>query len=191
MNTLIAEHTENGDMVFDIHQRLANDRIFFISQIVDDKFASDMVANLILKNAESKTEQITLFINSEGGNISSILSIYDIMQLIECPIQTIAIGDVNSESLILLCGGTKGLRCASKNAMMKPEEITFFNMGQSSMDDSKITLDLYRSFNKKMLEIIAKHSGKTVTTLMKDIKNGIFFTAEKARKYGLIDKVMK
>lgn len=191
MNTLIAEHTENGDMVFDIHQRLAADRIFFISQIVDDKFASDMVANLILKNAESKTEQITLFINSEGGNISSILSIYDIMQLIECPIQTIAIGDVNSESLILLCGGTKGLRCASKNAMMKPEEITFFNMGQSSMDDSKITLDLYRSFNKKMLEIIAKHSGKTVATLMKDIKNGIFFTAEKAKKYGLIDKVMK
>lgn len=191
MNTLIAEHTENGDMVFDIHQRLASDRIFFISQIVDDKFASDMVANLILKNAESKTEQITLFINSEGGNISSILSIYDIMQLIECPIQTIAIGDVNSESLVLLCGGTKGLRCASKNAMMKPEEITFFNMGQSSMDDSKITLDLYRSFNKKMLEIIAKHSGKSVTTLMKDIKNGIFFTAEKAKKYGLIDKVMK
>jgi len=191
MNTLIAEHTENGDMVFDIHQRLAADRIFFISQIVDDKFASDMVANLILKNAESKTEQITLFINSEGGNISSILSIYDIMQLIECPIQTIAIGDVNSESLILLCGGTKGLRCASKNAMMKPEEITFFNMGQSSMDDSKITLDLYRSFNKKMLEIIAKHSGKSVATLMKDIKNGIFFTAEKAKKYGLIDKVMK
>jgi ATP-dependent Clp protease protease subunit len=191
MNTLIAEHTENGDMVFDIHQRLAADRVFFISQIIDDKFASDMVANLILKNAESKTEKITLFINSEGGNISSILSIYDIMQLIECPIQTIAIGDVNSESLIILAGGTPGLRCASKNAVMKPEEITFYNMGSSSMDDSKITLDLYRFFNKKMLEIIAKHSGKTVAVLTKDIKNGIFFTADKAKKYGLIDKVIK
>lgn len=191
MNTLISEHTENGDIIFDIHQKLASDRIFFISQLVDDKFASDIVANLILKNAESKTEQITFFINSEGGNISSILSIYDMMQLVECPIQTIAIGNVNAESLILLVGGTKGLRCASKNVMIKPEEITFFDMHAGSMEDSKITLDLYRSFNKKMLEIISKHSGKNIATLTADIKNGMFFTAEKAKKYGLIDKVIK
>ena len=110
MNTIVLQETPNGDIPIDVYQKLADDRILFITDHINDQIATDIIATLLLKDFESSDQKITLFINSDGGDIRNTLMIYDVMQMISAPIKTVCIGSAMDEAVILLSGGEKGRR---------------------------------------------------------------------------------
>lgn len=190
MNTVILEQNNDGDVAVDVYQKLANDRILFICGEITDELATDIVATLMLKDAENPQEKITLFINSDGGHIRNALMIYDVMSIIEAPVETICIGDAIDESLIVLAGGAPGMRYATKNAVIAFSQLSHDWYMHTNLSDAKKILDLSSADNKRMMEIVAKHSGKALKEVMEDFDRKVFMTASQAAKYGLIDKVI-
>jgi ATP-dependent Clp protease protease subunit len=192
MNTLILEETEQGeDMAIDVYQRLANDRILFIHEFIDDKLASNICATLLLKNAESKEEKISLFINSEGGDIRSVFMIYDMMNIIDAPIETICAGSAWDESLLILAAGTEGMRFATQNSVICASHLMYDKMHFSDLTDARIIKDLIKNDNKRMLEAFASITKKTYKQIADDFSNKTFMTPAQAKKYGLIDGIVK
>lgn len=190
MNTFILESNEHGEYPVDIYQKLAGDRILFISDVVNEKIATDIVATLILKDHEDPTSKISLFINSSGGDIRSAFMIYDVMKMIEAPIETVCIGSAVDESLIILAAGTPGMRLATKNSFFSFSQLIHNSMWQSNLTDAKKIVDRYSRDNKNMMEIIAKASHKTVKEVMNDFERRVFMSPQEAVKYGLIDKII-
>lgn len=190
MNTFVIEETEHGDLPVDVYHKLADDRILFLSDIIDDKIATDIVATLLLKDAENSESKITLFINSEGGDIRNTLMIYDMMQMIQAPIETVCIGSAMGESVIILAAGTPGMRFATKNSMISINQLTNDWSNYSDLTDAKIALDQGLSDNKKMMDILSKCTKKTLKEVSSDFDRRVFFTCNQAMKYGLIDKVV-
>jgi ATP-dependent Clp protease protease subunit len=190
VNTIILEETEHGEVPIDIYQKLANDRILFLFNLIDDKLASDIIATLLLKDGEDSDAKITLFINSDGGDIRNVLMIYDMMQIIEAPIETVCIGSAQNEAAILLAAGTPGMRFATKHAVIAASQLVHEWMSFSDLTDAKQILELSSKDNKRMMEIIAKSCGKTTKEVMVDFERKVFMNANQAVKYGLIDKVI-
>lgn len=190
MNTLVLESTEQGDMAVDVYQKLAGNRILFISSEIDDKLAADISATLLLKDTENSQVKITLFINSSGGNIRNVLMIYDMMQMIEAPIETICIGAAMDEAAMLLAAGEPGMRFATKNAQISVSQLINDSWAPSNLTDAKKYLDLSVSDNKRMMDILSKCSGKTTKEVMTDFDRRVFMSASQALHYGLIDKVI-
>ena len=190
LNTLVLESTENGDLPLDVYQKLANDRILFICNSISDELATDIVATLLLKDAEDSDNKITLFINSEGGDIRNALMIYDTMSMIEAPIETVCIGSAMDEAAIILAGGTPGLRFATKNSVIAVSQLVHDWYTHSNLTDAKKILDQSMIDNKRMMEIIAKASGKSIKQVTEDFERRVFFNANQAVKYGIIDKVI-
>lgn len=190
MNTIVTEATEHGDIPIDIYQKLSNDRILFVCDIIDDKLATDIVATLLLKDAEDSEKKITLFINSEGGDIRNILMIYDMMQLVQAPIETVCIGSAMDEVAIILAAGTPGLRLATKNSLISINQLTHDWANYSDLTDAKKVLDQCLQDNKKMMEILAKTTNKTLKQVVSDFDRRIFMNCNQAAKYGIVDKVV-
>ena len=190
MNTLILEDTEMGEMPMDVYQKLANDRILFITNFITDTVATDIIATLLLKDSEDSEKKITLFINSDGGDIRNVLMIYDVMMLVQAPIETICIGSAMDESALLLAGGTKGMRFATKNAVITASQLVQdWNMS-TNLTDGKNLLDQFVIDNNRLMEIFAKSCGKTIKQVKEDLDRRVFFNAAKAVRYGLIDKII-
>lgn len=190
MNTIITETTEHGEIPVDIYQKLASDRILFLCNHIDDKLATDIVATLLLKDSEDSEKKITLFINSEGGDIRNVLMIYDMMSMISSPIETVCIGAAMDEAAIILSAGTPGMRFATKNSVIAVSQLVNDWMAYADLTEAKQMLDQVVSDNKAMMNIIAKNSGKTVKQVMQDYDRRVFLTAAQAVKNGLIDKVV-
>ncbi len=190
MNTIVTEMTDHGELPVDIYQKLSNDRILFICDVIDDKLATDIVATLLLKDSENPDEKITLFINSEGGDIRNVLMIYDMMCLIQAPIETVCIGSAMDEVAIILAAGTPGMRFATKNSVISINQLTHDWVNYSDLTDAKKVLDQFLSDNKKMMEILAKSCGKTYKQVIENFNRRVFMNCNQAVKYGLIDKVV-
>lgn len=190
MNTIIIEETEDGEVPIDIYQKLANDRILFLFNLIDDKLASDIVATLLLKDSEDNKTKITIFINSDGGDIRNVLMIYDMMQIVEAPIETVCIGSAQNEAAILLAAGTPGMRFATKHAIIAFGQLVHEWMAYSDLSDAKQSLELSSKDNKRMMEIIAKSSDNSLKKVMEDFERKVFMNSSQAAKYGLIDKVI-
>lgn len=190
MNTIVTETTEHGEMPIDIYQKLSNDRILFLCDIIDDKLATDVVATLLLKDSEDSEKKITLFINSEGGDIRNVLMIYDMMCLIQAPIETVCIGSAMDESALILAAGTPGMRLVTKNSLVSINQLTHDWTNYSDLTDAKKVLDQCMGDNKKMMDIIAKSSGKTLKQVVEDFNRRVFMNCNQTVKYGLADKVV-
>jgi ATP-dependent Clp protease, protease subunit len=191
MNTLILEETEQGEVPIDVYQKLANDRILFICGDINDEIATDIVATLLLKDSEeAQDKKITLFINSEGGDIRNALMIYDVMTMIQSPVETICIGAAMDEAALILAGGTKGCRFATKNAVIACTQLTHDWYTRANLTDAKKLLDQSTIDNKRIMEIFAKASGKTTKQVAKDFDRRVYMSALQARKYGIIDTVV-
>jgi ATP-dependent Clp protease protease subunit len=190
LNTLILETTEHGDMPVDIYQKLANDRILFISDTLNPKIATDIIATLLLKDSESTIEKISLFINSSGGDVRSAFMIYDVMQMIHAPIETVCLGSAMDEAIIILTSGTPGMRLATKNSVFSISQLEHTWMAQANLTNAKKIVNRYARDNKSMMEIIARGSNKNIKQIMEDFERRVFLTAPQAVKYGLIDKVI-
>lgn len=190
MNTAVIESTENGDVLIDIYQKLSNDRILFICNDINDKLATDIVATLLLKDIEDSEKKITLFINSEGGDIRNVLMIYDMMNIIKSPIETVCIGSAMDEAVLLLSSGTPGMRFATKNAAIAPSQLINEWMNHADLTDAKKMLEHVMEDNKRMMEIFSKTTGKPAKQIAADFERRTFMTAAQAVKYNLIDKVV-
>jgi len=123
LNTLVLEQTESGDVPIDVYAKLSQDRILFLSEPLHDELATDMIATLLLKDSENHDEKITLFINSHGGDIRNAFMIYDVIQMIEAPVETICIGAAFDEALILISGGEVGSRFATRHAVLAAAQL--------------------------------------------------------------------
>lgn len=190
MNTLVLEQTENGDVAMDVYQKLAQDRILFLSEELHDELATDMVATLLLKDSEDPDKKITLFINSHGGDIRNAFMIYDVMTMIQAPIETVCIGAAMDEALILLTGGAPGMRFATKHAIIAATQLLPGLHMHTDLPGAAAIMQQHKMDNDRLMDILAGTSGKTISQVRKDFDRRVFFNAKQAMKYGFIDGIV-
>ena len=190
MNTLVLEDTEMGEMPMDVYQKLANDRILFITEYISDEIATDLIATLLLKDHEDNEKKITLFINSMGGDIRNVFMIYDVMTMIQAPIETVCMGAAMDEAALLLAGGRNGMRMATKNSVISVSQLINPWHMHTNLTDAKNLMEQFNTDNSRLLEILSKATNKTIKQVKADFDRRTFFTAQKAQKYGLIDKII-
>jgi ATP-dependent Clp protease protease subunit len=189
MNTFVLEEGPHGDVPVDVFQKLAEDRTIFVAGHIDDRLASDIKATLILKDYEDGDEKITIFINSDGGDVRSALVIVDTMNMISAPVQTICNGAAMNEAAIILTSGEKGMRYATKNAAISVSQLSQDWIMGTNLIDGKNILDQLLVDNNNIMAIFAEATGKKVAQIKKDFERKKFFNTMQAKKYGLIDSV--
>jgi ATP-dependent Clp protease protease subunit len=189
LNTIVTETTEQGEMPIDVFQKLCNDRILFITGEIDDNMATDITATLLLKDGECE-DKITIFLNSQGGDIRNILTIYDVMCMIGSPIETVCIGTAAHGAAIILAAGTPGMRFATKHSIICIEQLINDWMKHSDLTEAKTSLAQSSEDNKRMMNIFAKTTNKPLKQIMADFDRKVFMSSQQAVKYGFIDKVV-
>ena len=183
----VIEQTNRGERAYDIYSRLLNDRIVFLSDEVNDVTASLVVAQLLFLEAQDPDKDISLYINSPGGSVSSGFAIYDTMNYIKCDVSTICIGMAASMGAFLLSGGAKGKRFALPNAEIMIHQPSGGVQGQAS--DIKIHADHILRTRERLNRILSQNTGRPLDVIERDTERDNFMTAEEAAEYGLIDKV--
>ena len=190
MNTLVLEQTEHGEIPVDVYQKLSSDRILFITDALDDRLASDIVATLFLKDHEDSDKKITLFINSHGGDIRNAFMIYDVMTMVQAPIETVCIGAAMDEALVLLAGGTAGMRLATPHAIISATQLVHSFHMHTDLPGARAIFEQEKQDNQRLMEILSKASKKPIAQVKKDFDRRVFFNAKSAQKYGFIDKIV-
>ena len=184
----VVEQTGRGERSYDIYSRLLKDRIIFLGEQIDEHVAGLVVAQLLFLEAEDPEKDICIYINSPGGSVTAGMAIYDTMQYIKPDVSTICVGMAASMGAFLLAGGTKGKRFALPNAEVMIHQPLGGMQGQAT--DIKIHADRIIRIRQTLNEILAKETGKSVEQIAKDTDRDNFLSAEEAREYGLIDKVI-
>ena len=184
----VVEQTGKGERSYDIYSRLLLDRIVFISGEVHDDMANAIVAQLLFLQSQDPKKQINVYINSPGGSVTAGLAIYDTMQFVKCPIATYCIGQAASMGAVLLTAGTKGLRHALPNARIMIHQPSGGAEGKAT--DIEITAKEILRLKEVLNGILAKHSGKKIADVVNDTERDYFMSAEEAKEWGLIDKVI-
>ena len=184
----VVEQTSRGERSYDIFSRLLNDRIIFLGEEVNDTTASLVVAQLLYLEAQDPDKDIQLYINSPGGSVTDGMAIYDTMQYIKCDVSTICIGMAASMGAFLLSSGTKGKRIALPNAEIMIHQPSGGAQGQ--VTDIQIHANRIAEIKKKLNEIMAENTGRSIEEVTRDTERDHFLTAEQAKEYGLIDKVI-
>ena len=184
----VVEQTSRGERSYDIFSRLLNDRIIFLGEEVNATTASLVVAQLLYLESQDPDKEIQLYINSPGGSVTAGMAIYDTMQYIKCDVSTICIGMAASMGAFLLSSGAKGKRIALPNAEIMIHQPSAGTQGQ--VTDMAIHLKRLETIKKKINEIMASNTGKSVEQITADCERDNFMSAEEAREYGLIDKVI-
>ncbi len=185
---MVVEQTSRGERAYDIFSRLLKERIVFIGTAIDDYIASLAIAQMLHLEAEDPEKDISVYINSPGGSVTAGLAIYDTMQLIRPQVATICVGMAASMGAILLLAGEKGKRQALPNSRIMIHQPWGGVQGTAS-DISIQAVEILKT-KKRLNEIIAHHTGKSVEEVEKDTDRDNYMSAEQAREYGLIDKVL-
>ena len=180
----VVEQTNRGERSYDIFSRLLNDRIIFLGEEVNATTASLVVAQLLYLEAQDPDKEIQLYINSPGGSVTDGMAIYDTMQYIKCDVSTICVGMAASMGAFLLSSGTKGKRLALPNAEI------MIHQPKGQVTDMAIHLRRLEIIKKRLNHILADNTGQSVETVTADCERDNFMTAEEAKEYGLIDKVI-
>ena len=184
----VVEQTSRGERSYDIFSRLLNDRIIFLGEEVNDTTASLVVAQLLYLEAQDPDKDIQMYINSPGGSVTAGMAIYDTMQYIKCDVSTICVGMAASMGAFLLSAGAKGKRLALPNAEIMIHQPSAGTQGQ--VTDMAIHLKRLEIIKRRLNNILAENTGKSVETVTADCERDNFMTAEEAKEYGLIDKVI-
>ena len=184
----VVEQTSRGERSYDIFSRLLSDRIIMLSEEVNDASASVIVAQLLFLEAQDPDKDIQFYINSPGGSVTSGLAIYDTMQYIKPDVSTICIGMAASMGAFLLSSGAKGKRIALPNSEIMIHQPSGGSQGQAT--DIQIQAEHILKIKKKLNEILADNTGKSIKEIEKDCERDHFMSAEEAKEYGLIDKVI-
>ncbi|CAL4324392.1 ATP-dependent Clp endopeptidase proteolytic subunit ClpP [Buchnera aphidicola] len=185
---MVIEQTPRGERSYDIYSRLLKERIIFITGAIEDYLANSVIAQLLFLEAENPNKDISLYINSPGGIISSGISIYDTMQFIKPEINTICIGQACSMGAFLLSSGTKGKRFSLPNSRIMIHQPLGGYKGQVS--DIEIHANEIIKIKKKLNHIFSIQTGKSIKKIEKDTERDCFLSAKEALKYGLIDSIL-
>jgi len=186
---MVVEQTARGERAYDIYSRLLKERLIFIVGPVDDYMANIVVAQMLFLESENPDKDISLYINSPGGVVTSGLAIYDTMQFVKPDISTICIGQAASMGAVLLAGGTKGKRFALPHARMMIHQPLGGFQGQAADMEIHAREMLYT--RDRLNKILAKHTGQTVETIKKDTDRDNFMSSPDSVTYGLIDKILE
>ncbi|HJH61999.1 MAG TPA: ATP-dependent Clp endopeptidase proteolytic subunit ClpP [Firmicutes bacterium] len=185
----VVEQTSRGERSYDIFSRLLNDRIIFLGEDVNATTASLVVAQLLYLEAQDPDKDIQFYINSPGGSVTDGMAIYDTMQYIKCDVSTICIGMAASMGAFLLSAGAKGKRLALPNAEIMIHQPSAGTQGQ--ITDMALHLRRLEIIKRRMNQILAENTGKSVEQVTADCERDNFMSAQEALDYGLIDKVIK
>ena len=184
----VVEQTSRGERSYDIFSRLLNDRIIFLGEEVNPTTASLVVAQLLHLEGQDPDKDIQLYINSPGGSITDGMAIYDTMQYIKCDVSTICVGMAASMGAFLLSAGAKGKRIALPNAEIMIHQPSAGTQGQ--ITDMAIHMKRLEIIKKRMNAILADNCGKNVEQVTADCERDNFMSAEEAKEFGLVDKVI-
>lgn len=191
MNTLVpmvVEQTNRGERAYDIYSRLLKERLIFVTGPVEDNMASLITAQLLYLEAENPKKEISMYINSPGGVVTSGMAIYDTMQFIRPAVATLCIGQAASMGSLLLCAGEPGMRYALPNARIMVHQPSGGFQGQAS--DIERHAQEILSLRERLNGVYAKHTGQKVETIAEALERDNFMTADAAQEFGLIDKVI-
>jgi ATP-dependent Clp protease, protease subunit len=186
---MVVEQTSRGERSFDIYSRLLNERIIFLGDAVDDQIANLVVAQLLHLESEDPDKDISLYINSPGGQIYAGLAIYDTMQFIKPDVTTICFGMAMSMGSLLLAGGTAGKRLALPNSRILIHQPSGGYQGQSA--DIEIHAQEILDLRRRMDEIYANHTGQALEKVHDDMDRDRYFKPDEAVEYGLIDRIIE
>ena len=185
----VIQQESRGERVYDLPSRLLRERIIFITGPIDDNVAASICMQLLFLEAENPKKEISMYINSPGGVVTSGLSIYDTMQFIRCPVSTTVMGQAASMGSLLLTAGEKGLRFALPNSRIMVHQPSGGYQGQ--VTDILIHAKEVESLKRRLNEIYVHHTGRDYQTIEEALERDNFFTSEAALAFGLIDKVIE
>ncbi len=192
MNTLVpmvVEQTNRGERAYDIYSRLLKERIIFVTGVVEDMMASLITAQLLFLEAENPKKEISMYINSPGGVVTSGMAIYDTMQFIRPSVSTLCIGQAASMGSLLLCAGQKGMRFALPNARIMVHQPSGGFQGQAS--DIELHAREILALRARLNEIYSGHTGQSVEAVETALERDNFMTAEGAKDWGIVDSVIE
>jgi len=184
---MVIETSSRGERAYDIYSRLLRERIIFLGDAIEDHVANLIIAQLLFLDAEDPERDISLYINSPGGVVTSGLAIYDTMQYLRAPVSTICIGMAASMASVLLAAGAKGKRYALPNSRIMIHQGSAGFRGNTP--DVFIQVKELEELNKRLNKILADHTGQTEDKVIRDTDRDYFMSAEQARAYGIIDEV--
>jgi ATP-dependent Clp protease protease subunit len=185
---MVVEQSPRGERAFDIYSRLLKERIIFLGTPVDDSVASVIIAQLLFLEADDPDKDITFYINSPGGSVTAGMAIYDTMQYIRCDVATLCMGQAASMGALLLAAGAAGKRFSLPSSRIMIHQPMGGFQGQAT--DIDIHAREILRMRKDLNAILARHTGRTVKKIQNDTERDNFMSAEEARKYGIIDKVL-
>ncbi|MBU1727592.1 MAG: ATP-dependent Clp endopeptidase proteolytic subunit ClpP [Candidatus Omnitrophica bacterium] len=186
---MVIEQTSRGyERAYDIYSRLLKDRIVFIGTPIDDYVANLIVAQMLFLQMEDVTKDISIYINSPGGSVTSGLAIYDTMQFVKCDVATYCVGQASSMGALLLCAGTKGKRHTLPNSRVMIHQ-PWGGVQGAAEDISRHAKEILL-MRDRINGILATHSGQPLEKIQKDTDRDFFMSAQEAREYGLIDEVI-
>jgi ATP-dependent Clp protease, protease subunit len=185
----VVEQTGRGERSYDIYSRLLKDRIIFLGTAIDDAVANSIIAQLLFLQMDDGKKDINLYIHSPGGSVTAGLAIYDTMQFLTCDVNTYCIGMAASMGAVLLAAGTRGKRFALPNSDIMIHQVSGGAQGTAS--DVERTVEFMFKLKKRLIRILAEHTGKSEEVVHHDSDRDYYMNAEEAKTYGLVDEVVK
>src|SRR6201987_6572811 len=186
---MVIEQTGRGERSVDIYSRLLNDRIVFIGTAIDDTVANLVVAQMLFLQMADPKKDINIYINSPGGSVTAGLAIYDTMQFVTCDVATYCVGIAASMGAVLLAAGTRGKRYALPNSDIMIHQVS--GGAQGSASDVERTVEYMFKLKRRLIGILAHHTGKTEEQIQADSDRDYWISAQQAKDYGLVDQVVK
>jgi len=188
-NPTIIERTGRGERHYDVWSRLLEDRIVYLGTPINDTVANMLIGQLLVLAKSDRTRDVHLYINSPGGSITSGLAVYDTMQYISCPVETVCIGSAASMAAILLSAGATGKRYALPNARVMIHQP--WGGAQGTAADIEIQAEEILAARDLLNRVLARHTGRPVAQIEKDTDRDKYLSAAEAKEYGLIDEVIE
>ncbi len=187
--TVIDKTPQGGERAYDIFSRLLEERIVFLGSVINDEVANTVIAQLLFLEKIDSSKDITIYVNSPGGSVSSTLAMYDTMQLVKCDVSTVCVGIAASGGSIILMGGTKGKRFILPHSEVMIHQPLGGAEGQAT--DIAIHADHIIQTKKLLNKMIAKHTGQDLDKIENDTERDYFMRADEALKYGIVDKIIE
>lgn len=185
---IVVEQSARGERAYDIYSRLLKDRIIFIGTIVDDTIANLVIAQMLFLQMEDPEKDISIYINSPGGAVTSGLAIYDTIQFVKPDVCTYCLGQAASLGAVLLAAGTKGKRYVLPHARIMIHQP--WGGARGTAADISIQAKEILTLREKINQILAKHTGQSIEKIEKDADRDYFMSADEAKKYGIVDEVI-
>lgn len=186
---MVVEKSPLGERAYDIYSRLLKERIIFIGGPIDDVIANLVIAQLLFLESEDSKKDISLYINSPGGIVTSGMAIYDTMQYVKPDVRTICIGQAASAAAVLLSAGAKGKRCALSNARIMIHQV--MGGAEGPAKDIEIQTKEIVRIKERINQILAYHTGQPKEKIERDTDRDFYLDAQEAQKYGIVDQVIK